>query len=167
MVAEASLLVAALLSIAPHAPYSRMPMCDEAGVYEQDLAADALAGTTDALPPSAAACSEPAPLVLSCNDDPAGRWTQEMIGACDMPRTVAAPSLQRPTRDRSSMCRGSGCERDPSPLRAVGRGDEGRSSLTVSHLTLSPDFTDSPLSARSPLHPPSVQRQRLDRPPRT
>lgn len=164
MVAEASLIVAALLSTAPHAPYSRMPVCDEAGVYALDDEADAEAALHDT--PAVANCSEAPPLVLSCNDDPAGRWTQDMIGSCDMPRTVAAPSLQRPSRDPASMCRGSGCEHDPNPLRAAGRGDDTRSSLAVSKEAPVPRLASGRLAEGATSRPRSAPRARLDRPPR-
>ena len=163
MLSGATLLLAAIASAAapPVAErgFSELPVCDEAGAFEEP--------TAEARPAPGPDCSLPvAPPVIECSDPRASLWVQEMIGSCDMPRSASYGAPARPAHDHKSICRGSGCERDALPLRAAARPDDGSSSLLCRDHGLTVPLQSTPVAASGPRRLRSTVPPRLERPPR-
>ncbi|MSP60144.1 MAG: hypothetical protein EXR72_07345 [Myxococcales bacterium] len=169
MVSGAALFLAAVASTTTPAldhGFSEQPLCDEDSGFEE-LFIDAGAPPLALAPAAGPTCAAPVvPVVIECSDPRASLWVQEMIGSCDMPRSASYGLRARPIHDHKSICRSTGCERDPIPLRAASRLDDGSSSLVARGVgTAVP-----PVGVRLPQHPPRRLRgtfsPRLDRPPR-
>lgn len=184
---------------------SSAPMCDELGLSDEnrEAAERAEADEREAISPAPlllgnsievadyarrlcsgrVLASKPA-VVLDCNDARATLWLHEMVGSCDMPRTVAygaqnslgstvrvvraARGERRPspTSGRGTICSGPDCLRDPPPLRPALPLDDLRGFSLVELASLAPALPEGPVFQTALLRPPSLPPVPLERPPR-
>jgi hypothetical protein len=160
------------LTLLSTAPLSVSTADDGQCLLVEDAAAVDAGASVDVVALEPAPCSyepawTPAPAIIDCNDVHASIWVGSMIGVCDMPRNLTAPSLlPGPPPARGVTCEGPSCTRHHQPLRAVERSDDNPRPILAARLLLLPPLTFSRVRASHAHAPRSVERDRLERPPR-
>jgi hypothetical protein len=117
-----------------------------------------------------ASCSQPAPVpaIIDCSDPRAGRYVDDMIGTCDMPRPASPGSRGAPTVGHpggTRFCDGR-CARDAYPVRAAARAADDGSSLMAGAIAILYLPRGSLVALADPLMPPTVDPPPLYHPPR-